>query len=26
VLTGPGSGTGVCQFSDGAYYQMHFGG
>ena len=22
----PGSGTGVCQFSDGAYYQMHFGG
>jgi len=26
VLTGPGLGTGVCQFSDGAYYQMHFGG
>jgi len=26
VLTGPGSGTGVCQFSDGANYQMHFGG
>ena len=26
VLTGPGSGTGVCEFSDGAYYQMHFGG
>ena len=26
VLTGPGGGTGVCQFSDGAYYQMHFGG
>jgi hypothetical protein len=26
VLTGPGAGTGVCQFSDGAYYQMHFGG
>jgi hypothetical protein len=26
VLTGPGSGTGVCQFSDGANFQMHFGG
>lgn len=26
VLTGPGSGTGVCRFSDGADYQMHFGG
>lgn len=26
VLTGPGSGTGVCEFSDGANYQMHFGG
>ncbi len=26
VLTGPGTGTGVCQFSDGANYQMHFGG
>ena len=26
LLTGPGSGTGVCQFSDGADYQMHFGG
>jgi hypothetical protein len=26
VLTGPGAGTGVCQFSDGAYFQMHFGG
>ncbi|MBV9890979.1 MAG: hypothetical protein JO090_08860 [Rhizobacter sp.] len=26
VLTGPGAGTGVCQFSDGAQYQMHFGG
>ncbi len=26
VLTGPGAGTGVCQFSDGANYQMHFGG
>ena len=26
VLTGPGLGTGVCQFSDGANYQMHFGG
>ena len=26
VLTGPGSGTGVCRFSDGAHYQMHFGG
>ena len=26
VLTGPGAGTGVCQFSDGANYQMYFGG
>jgi hypothetical protein len=26
VLTAPGTGTGVCQFSDGAHYQMHFGG
>ena len=26
VLTGPGSGTGICEFSDGANYQMHFGG
>ena len=26
VLTGPGAGTGVCRFSDGANYQMHFGG
>ncbi len=26
VITGPGSGTGVCQFSDGANFQMHFGG
>ncbi len=26
VLTGPGRGTGVCLFSDGARYQMHFGG
>jgi hypothetical protein len=25
VLTGPGSGTGVCQFTDGAAFQMHFG-
>jgi len=25
VLTGPALGTGVCQFSDGARYQMHFG-
>ena len=25
VLTGPGTGTGVCQFSDGAAFQMHFG-
>jgi hypothetical protein len=25
VVTGPGMGTGVCQFSDGAKYQMHFG-
>jgi hypothetical protein len=25
VLTAPGSGTGVCQFSDGANFQMHFG-
>ena len=26
LITGPGSGTGVCTFSDGANYQMHFGG
>ena len=26
VITGPGSGTGVCQFSDGANFQMYFGG
>jgi hypothetical protein len=26
VLTAPGRGTGVCLFSDGAPYQMHFGG
>jgi len=26
VITGPGSGTGVCLFSDGASFQMHFGG
>lgn len=26
VVTGPMMGTGVCQFSDGAKYQMHFGG
>ena len=26
VLTGQATGTGVCQFSDGAHYQMHFGG
>ena len=26
LITGPGSGTGVCAFSDGANYQMHFGG
>lgn len=25
VVTGPAMGTGVCQFSDGAKYQMHFG-
>jgi len=25
VVTGPSMGTGVCQFSDGAKYQMHFG-
>ena len=25
VVTGPSMGTGVCQFSDGAAYQMHFG-
>ncbi len=24
-ITGPSMGTGVCQFSDGAKYQMHFG-
>jgi hypothetical protein len=26
VITGPGIGTGACTFSDGAHYQMHFGG
>lgn len=26
VITGPGIGTGACLFSDGAKYQMHFGG
>jgi hypothetical protein len=26
VLTAPGQGTGVCLFSDGAKYQLHFGG
>ena len=26
VITGAASGTGVCLFSDGAHYQMHFGG
>lgn len=25
LISGPGRGTGVCQFSDGAHYQMHFG-
>ena len=25
LITGPGIGTGVCLFSDGAKYQMHFG-
>ncbi len=25
VITGPGTGTGVCQFSDGASFQMHLG-
>jgi hypothetical protein len=25
LITGPGMGTGACQFSDGAKYQMHFG-
>lgn len=25
VVTGPTMGTGVCRFSDGAHYQMHFG-
>ncbi len=25
LITGPSMGTGVCQFSDGARYQMHFG-
>lgn len=25
LVTGPGVGTGVCLFSDGAKYQMHFG-
>jgi hypothetical protein len=26
LITGPTMGTGACQFSDGAKYQMHFGG
>jgi hypothetical protein len=26
VITGPGIGTGACLFSDGAKYQLHFGG
>lgn len=26
LVTGPGMGTGACVFSDGAKYQMHFGG
>ena len=26
LITGPGMGTGACLFSDGAKYQMHFGG
>ena len=26
LITGPGAGTGACAFSDGAKYQMHFGG
>ncbi len=26
LITGPSMGTGACQFSDGAKYQMHFGG
>lgn len=26
LITGPTMGTGACQFSDGARYQMHFGG
>jgi hypothetical protein len=25
LITGPAMGTGACQFSDGAWYQMHFG-
>lgn len=25
LITGPAMGTGVCRFSDGAHYQMHFG-
>jgi hypothetical protein len=25
-MTGPALGTGVCLFSDGAKYQLHFGG
>jgi hypothetical protein len=25
LITAPGQGTGVCLFSDGAHYQMHFG-
>ena len=26
LITGPGMGTGACEFSDGAKYQLHFGG
>jgi hypothetical protein len=26
LITGPTMGTGACLFSDGAKYQMHFGG
>ena len=26
LITGPSMGTGACQFSDGAKYQLHFGG
>ena len=25
LITGPSMGTGVCEFSDGAKYQLHFG-